>query len=80
MIDFYFPVASVLFLFFKQETIVLQSYVCSVGTQNSYLKFGKDRGMQSFGQILICFYSLEQNLGIETTQPDSAYGFCVQRC
>lgn len=23
MIDFYFPVASVLFLFFKQETIVL---------------------------------------------------------
>lgn len=44
MIDFHFPVASVLFWFFKQEAIVLWSYVCSVGTQNSPLKFGKDRG------------------------------------
>lgn len=32
------------FVFFKQEAIVLWSYVCSVGTQNSPLKFGKDRG------------------------------------
>lgn len=48
IIDFCFPIASVLFVFFKQEAVVLVMYVGSVGT---VCNLAKVEALQLFGQI-----------------------------
>lgn len=53
IIDFCFPIASVLFVFFKQEAVVLESDVCRLCWD--CLQFGKGRGTPAFWTNLKLF-------------------------